>query len=247
MATDKASDAQRTSDNVTNMWHFRSGKHFRRMLEGHFDAHLADIADRQIDSIDQLPYARWLLDNSHIVREALQQIQTDLPAHYYRQLVQSTAPDSREQPRIFALVDQAIEDHGLPIDNDAIEAGIRALTIYDGNPTGPPLTLGELWAVPIALRILLILRLCRTLSLSREDCLDAGSEDEVEHKTTIVADCIISLRTVATTNWRKFVERISTVEQHLRDDPEDVYRRMDFETRDHYRGIVDSATGNTKR
>ena len=239
MATDNAADVQQVSKSVTDQWHFRSGKHFRRRLERDFNAHLEDIADRQVDSIDQLPYARWLLDNSHIVREALQQIQTDLSATYYRQLAQYPAVDGRGQPRIFTLVDQAIDDHGLPIDTDAVEAAIQTLTRHADNPTGPSLTLGELWAIPIALRMVLLLRLCRTLSLTKTDCLDAGSADDVEHKTAIVAGCIISLRTVATTNWRKFVERTSVVEQHLRNDPEDVYRRMDFETRDRYRGVVE--------
>ncbi|MFA7552843.1 MAG: glucoamylase family protein [Spongiibacteraceae bacterium] len=237
--TAKIADKEHVSACAIGMLGLRSGKQFRRIFESRFNTHLADIAEQQVDTIDRLPYARWLLDNSHIVREALQQIQTDLPAHYYRQLRQCSTADDREPPRIFALMDQTINDHGLPIDIDTIEASVRPLTTTDDNHADTSLTLGELWAVPIALRIVLILRLCEVLSLSKEDCLEAGSEDDIEHKTMIVAGCILSLRTIGTTNWRRFVERTSAVEQHLRNDPQDIYRQMDFETRDRYRGVVE--------
>lgn len=235
----EAADGEEVSDIVADLLRFRSGKQFRRTLENHFEAQLAEIVSQQIDLIAELPYARWLLDNSHIVREALQQIETDLPASYYRQLTKRPTQDIHGQPRIFSLVDRAMEKSGLPIDVEAIEASIREQTAHDHERSVAPLTLGELWAVPIALRILLLFRLCKTLRMTRAECLETGSEDDVEHKTTLVAGCIISLRSVATTDWRRFVERSSVVEQQLRNDPDGVYRRMDPETRDYYRGTVE--------
>lgn len=237
--TRSAADREHVSDLVAGLLHFRSGKQFRRALERHFEAQLAEIIGQRVDLVVQLPYVRWLLDNSHIVREALQQIETDLPANYYRQLAKHPTQDIHGQPRIFSLVDRAVVESGLPIDIEAIEASIREQTSHDHNRVVASLTLGELWAIPIALRILLLFRLCKTLRMTRAECLEAGSEDEIEHKTTNVAGCIISLRSVATTDWRRFVERNSVVEQQLRNDPDDVYRRMDLETRDHYRGAVE--------
>ncbi|HNP37543.1 MAG TPA: hypothetical protein PKK10_16975, partial [Woeseiaceae bacterium] len=237
--TQRAADGEHTSEIVTGLLRFRSGKQFRRALENQFKAQLAEIVRQRVDLIAELPYARWLLDNSHIVREALQQIETDLPANYYRQLTKPPTQDILGQPRIFSLVDRAVAESGLPIDVDSVEESLRKQTTHDHDGTIAPLTLGELWAVPIALRILLLSRLCKTLRMSSADCLAAGSEDDVEHKTTIVAGCIISLRSVATTDWRRFVERSSVVEQQLRSDPDDVYGRMDLETRDYYRGAVE--------
>lgn len=238
--TQEAVDGEQVADTVAGLLHFHSGKQFRRALEKHFEVQLDEIAGQQVDLIAKLPYARWLLDNSHIVREALQQIQTDMPANYYRQLAKRPTQDSHGQPRIFSVAERAITKSGLPIDVEAIEASVREHITHDHDGAFAPLTLGELWAVPIALRILLLFRLCKTLHLTSADSLEAGFEDDVEHKTTIVAGCIISLRSVATTDWRRFVERSSVVEQQLRNDPDDVYRRMDTETRDHYRSVVET-------
>src|ERR1035437_2401459 len=40
-------------------------------------------------------------------------------------------------------------------------------------------------------------------------------------------------------DWREFVETMSGVEQKLREDPEGVYAKMDFATRDRYRHVVE--------
>ena len=107
------------------------------------------------------------------------------------------------------------------------------------------LTLGELWAVPTALRILLLLRLCEAAEtdqdkIGQESPLTGGDGD-----ATVVAGCIISLRTVATLNWADFVERTSSVERHLRKDPSGFYQRMDFSTRDRYRKAVEQIARRT--
>lgn len=54
-----------------------------------------------------------------------------------------------------------------------------------------------------------------------------------------VSNSIGSLRMLGSTDWREFVETLSTVEQALRHDPADVYARMDFATRDAYRHVVE--------
>jgi len=42
-------------------------------------------------------------------------------------------------------------------------------------------------------------------------------------------------------NWREFVETMSFVDQILREDPADVYVKMDFPTRDRYRHVVEKS------
>ena len=56
---------------------------------------------------------------------------------------------------------------------------------------------------------------------------------------TIVANCFLSLRLLSTTDWEAFFEQTSRVEQILRDDPADIYARMDFDTRNSYRSVVE--------
>lgn len=54
-----------------------------------------------------------------------------------------------------------------------------------------------------------------------------------------MSNSIISLRFLGTMNWREFVETMSPVDQILCEDPADIYVRMDFSTRDHYRHVVE--------
>ena len=54
-----------------------------------------------------------------------------------------------------------------------------------------------------------------------------------------VSNSIGSLRFLTAMNWREFVETMSVVEQILREDPGDIYIKMDFATRDRYRHAVE--------
>jgi cyclic beta-1,2-glucan synthetase len=65
---------------------------------------------------------------------------------------------------------------------------------------------------------------------------------ESQHQATAqvsVANSIGSLRLLASTDWREFVETLSSVEQLLRADPADAYGRMDFSSRDAYRHAIE--------
>ena len=54
-----------------------------------------------------------------------------------------------------------------------------------------------------------------------------------------ISNSIASLRFLDATDWRDFVETMSVVERTLREDPQDVYGKMSFATRDHYRHVVE--------
>ena len=54
-----------------------------------------------------------------------------------------------------------------------------------------------------------------------------------------VSNSIGSLRFLTSMDWPEFVETMSVVEQILREDPGDVYIKMDFATRDNYRHAVE--------
>jgi cyclic beta-1,2-glucan synthetase len=54
-----------------------------------------------------------------------------------------------------------------------------------------------------------------------------------------ISNSIASLRFLDATDWRDFVETMSVVERTLREDPQDVYGKMSFTTRDHYRHVVE--------
>jgi len=223
----------------------QNGKSIRRRIERRFDAILHEITSGDAADIMQLPHARWLLDNSHLVRLALQQIEIDLPAAYYRQLPSVLSPGKGRVPRVFTLVEEAINQSGLPLDCDAIER--FAHDYPPAKDTEGHLTLGELWAIPIALRITLLTRLCEAAEFSQEESRKKIDITPGDSGVTQVAGCITSLRTIATFNWPEFVERASLVEQTLRQDPSGFYPQMDFTSRDRYRSLVEQIARRSTR
>ncbi len=54
-----------------------------------------------------------------------------------------------------------------------------------------------------------------------------------------MSNSIGSLRFLGAMDWREFVEKMSVVEQTLRQDPGNVYDKMDFATRDRYRHVLE--------
>ena len=62
-----------------------------------------------------------------------------------------------------------------------------------------------------------------------------------------ISNGIGSLRFLGAMDWREFVETISVVEQVLREDPADVYGKMDFATRDRYRRVVEDLAKRGRR
>ncbi len=57
-------------------------------------------------------------------------------------------------------------------------------------------------------------------------------EEDLEHN---ISQYITAIRTVEGINWRYFFEKTSVVESILENDPAQVYKNMDFETKDYYR------------
>lgn len=218
-----------------------SGRLIRRQIERRFDAILRDIAREDPTKIRQTAFARWILDNSHLVRQALQQIEGDLPATYHRQLPSVAVRDVGLVARVFGLIDETVDASGLPLDCRTLEVFCRDYSSPASLRTR--LTLGELWAVPIILRVILLTRLCEAAELCQAGVIE--DQDESDGAVDIIAGCITSLRTVATFTWRTFVDRTSVVEKTLRRDPSRFYARMDFETRDRYRDAIEQIARGT--
>ena len=55
-----------------------------------------------------------------------------------------------------------------------------------------------------------------------------------------IGNLITSMRLISALDWTLFFERVSTVEEILRQDPSRVYERMDFASRDQYRHAVEA-------
>ncbi|MBP1599321.1 MAG: NdvB, partial [Acidobacteria bacterium] len=61
-----------------------------------------------------------------------------------------------------------------------------------------------------------------------------------------ISNSIGSLRFLGAMDWREFVERMSVVEHILREDPDGVYGKMDFATRDRYRHVVEKVAKESR-
>ncbi|TVR07365.1 MAG: cellobiose phosphorylase [Salinarimonadaceae bacterium] len=108
-----------------------------------------------------------------------------------------------------------------------------------------PLTIAELWAFPAMLRLACLESLVQSLSeLFPElappfEPTPRSTPHEDVDPTEGVSRAIAALMAVSSTSWKAFFEQVSRVEAILREDPADVYSTMDFETRDHYRKVVE--------
>ena len=101
------------------------------------------------------PAAEWLLDNVHVIEEQVSDIHVDLPESYYRELPKLTHGALAGFPRVYGIA-WALVAH---TDSRFVP---ELLTLFvRGYQSVEPLTLGELWAIPITLRVLLIENLRR--------------------------------------------------------------------------------------
>ena len=101
------------------------------------------------------PSAEWILDNYHIVEEQIFQIKGDLPPGYYRQLPRIAQGHFAGLPRVFGIAWAYVAHMDSRFDVDTL---CRMLAAYQ---RVHPLTIGELWAVAITLRIVLVENLRR--------------------------------------------------------------------------------------
>jgi len=104
------------------------------------------------------PAAEWLVDNFHIVEEQLREIREDLPTGYYRELPKLVNTEMAGYPRIYALSIEFIAHTDSRLDTETLTRFVRA---YQSTA---PLTIGELWAVAITLRLALVENLRRLAS-----------------------------------------------------------------------------------
>ncbi len=96
------------------------------------------------------PAAEWLLDNYHLVEAQLRQIAEDLPPAYYRELPKLATGPFAGYPRVFGLA-WAYVAH-----TDSLIAAPVLSRFVVAYQRVQPLKIGELWAIAITLRIVLV-------------------------------------------------------------------------------------------
>ncbi len=262
------------------------------------------------------PAAEWLLDNFYLIEEQIRIAKRYLPRGYSKGLPKLTNGSAAGFPRVYALAIEIILHGDGHIDIHGLQSFISA---YQKEKN---LTLGELWAVPIMLRLALIENLSRVAARIAVDRADTALANQwaktiietaennpkdlvltiadmsrsnppmvsafvaefarklqwkgmeltlplhwLEQQLSVTDDTINSmvltenqnqaanqvsmsnsinsLRFLAKTDWRDFVESMSTVELVLRGDVNNVYANMDFHTRDLYRHKIEILARNS--
>jgi len=191
--------------------------------------------------------AEWLLDNFYVLEQAMRVVEDDLPADYYSRL-----PKTDDATRIQIIA--------LAINRETPRFGIEQIKYFiQSFQRTTPLQTGELWALPLMLRLSVMETLADGLAeitklpwdqpalpklwmefKSAQGLLKVDSETKVVHS-------ILNLRMIATLEWKEFFESTSVLEQTLRRDPVNVYGNSDFETRNQYRSIVEELARGSLR
>ena len=181
----------------------------------------------------------WMLDNFYIVKQTIRQIEEDLPYSFLNELPKLTGTSLQGHTRIFALAREWVG-----YSQSQIDLTQSAIFVQDYQQV-MPLTIGELWALPIMLRIGILERLVyATSELTGIEVPNSLSEVPNQFAVslpndTIIANCFLSLRLLSATDWKDFFEETSRVEQILRNDPAQIYADMDFDTRNNYRSVIE--------
>ncbi len=101
------------------------------------------------------PAGEWLLDNIYLIEEQIAIARRHLPKGYSRELPRLTQGRSKSLPRVYDIALNAISHGDGRVDAESLS---RFVAAYQ---TVAPLKLGELWAIPIMLRLALIENLRR--------------------------------------------------------------------------------------
>ncbi|HWK83072.1 MAG TPA: carbohydrate-binding protein, partial [Caldimonas sp.] len=104
---------------------------------------------------DVSPAAEWLLDNFHLIEAQLREIHDGLPRRYFRDLPVLQAEPLVGLPRIYGVAWAFVAHTDSAFNEDLL---VHFLKAYE---QARELTLGELWALPTTLRVVLIENLRR--------------------------------------------------------------------------------------
>src|SRR6185503_11972853 len=147
------------------------------------------------------PAAEWLVDNYHIVEEQLREIRQDLPKSYYHELPKLATGELEGYPRIYAVALAVIAHNDSRLDTNTLK---RFITAYQ---TVAPLSIGEIWAVAITLRLALVENLRRlAIAIARA----RAERDEADK----LADKLLELASLQPANVMSLVnERLGKQEE----------------------------------
>ncbi len=262
------------------------------------------------------PAGEWLLDNFYLIEEQIILAKKHFPKGYSQGLPRLANGASEGLPRVYDIALEIISHSDGRVDLNTLHSFVSAYQEVQ------ELTIGELWAIPIMLRLALIENLRRvsariamdkidqnlanywaeqmmktaddnpkdlvllladmarsnppmdspfvaelnrkllgkgpalamTLTWMEQQLSDRGiGSNELVHfenqkqaaDQVSVSNSIGSLKFLGATDWREFVESVSSVDKIFHEDINNTYELMDFSTRDTYRHVVERIAKNS--
>jgi cellobiose phosphorylase len=127
------------------------------------------------------PAGEWLLDNFYLIEEQVRTARNHLPKGYSRELPRLLNGQSARLPRVYDIALEMISHGDGRVDPESLSSFVTAYQ------TVTSLKLGELWAIPIMLRLALIENLRRIGTRIAADRIDRNLADYWADKMTDIA------------------------------------------------------------
>ena len=129
------------------------------------------LLDASARGIDVTPAGAWLLDAFFVVVEHGREVRASMPQGYYHQLPKLESGPYQGYPKVYGIAIELIAHTEGQLDQQNMELMIREYQSV------APLTLGELWAWPVMLRMGLLENVRRMALRTKRDVMDAGRAD----------------------------------------------------------------------
>ena len=128
------------------------------------------------------PAGEWLLDNFYLIEEQIRTAKRHLPKGYSRGLPRLKKGPSAGLPRVYDIALEMISHGDGRVDPESLSSFVAAYQ------TVTVLKLGELWAIPIMLRLALIENLRRVATRIAADRIDRNHADYWADQITETAE-----------------------------------------------------------
>ena len=128
------------------------------------------------------PAGEWLLDNFYLIEEQVRAAKRLLPKGYAKGLPRLKNGPSKGLPRVYDIALETISHGDGRVDPESLNSFVAAYQ------TVTTLRLGELWAIPIMLRLALIENLRRVAARIAIDMIDRNLADYWADKITETAE-----------------------------------------------------------
>ncbi len=176
---------------------------------------------------------RTLYDNLRLIRTEIRDLNDATKSLARLPCVRTTSEEC--VPRCLVLARGLLEASG----NHLSEA--RFVSFLEAVQEIEPLRLAELWGMLPALKLAIF----ESLTIRAEKALDAFVAQGLDAPRFEIPLLVTSFRLLGEVDWKETIEQLSIVHRTLLLDPSGVYPRMDFESRQLYRQLIEEIAGHS--